>query len=758
MILLLTFLLLFSLAHLLSMRIEGWSVSIYNNFVYSFIGFCIIASLISVSLSAFQILAIQAAVTAWSSVMVLLLITNLLLLISCKNAIPFFYNPNPFRHWAAPDFVFGILLVTISIVAFLMGVLVPPNNGDSLIYHLPRQIIWISEMTIFSERMPYAHMNIMPPLMEWIGVQFYLITGTDRWHFLINFAAYLASMCLIRQLVAECNASRSTQWFAVLFFSTLPAAFYQASNTKNDLFLAFFLLALFRIACKINLSVIGQRIGAVICAILAGMAVLIKGTAVAYLPPLFIVSAFRFFASGQRVKLLSFIIIVLVFAPIAYYEYSPQLFNEGIKSDYAAASATLNKNLDASTTASVLIRNVALQMALPSHLCNEYLEKICDFLCGKIGVPAQDIDSIYTAKPSFKIDFLPFYEDNATSILHFLLPIIVAFGGFIFIKNLSQRNLTLDSVGIFILSLILFSFLFRWQPFHSRLLIPAVALASPGIGIFLGSLRRQWIAFSIVALMFIWLTPSFFSWSRPILGRLTVFEMDEHAGISRAGSGASFLPSYGKAMSNAGIANVGLDLQNGVVHAAIRFLPLSTNYDFPASASYADFGAEGLLSNLPIQQLSEDTKIKASKMERVASMEGCNLWLRPENTLRAESKVVDLPNLWGVEEVEGLGEWQGPYPQFKVRVFAKKEGVMVRLKSTRALKSARLLFDGAPEGAPIPIIITHAGINIYSGNISKKTGLIKIELGPVDEGDIFEINVPESSSFRIYSFRILNEI
>jgi 4-amino-4-deoxy-L-arabinose transferase-like glycosyltransferase len=637
-----------------------------------------------------------------------------------------------------------------------MGICSAPNNGDVLIYHLPRQLLWISQGSVFPSAMPYSHMHQMPPLTEWIGVQLYLLTGSDRFHFLIQWSAFGACLILAGGIARSFGADRKQALLAAAYFATLPAAFFQASNSKNDVFLAALLLGIFQLALE---GVRSRRFAfweTACCAYLAALAVLAKGTAFAYLPFAAVAVGAAILKNWKSRQLLAVAAGLLIFTLTVSPHYLVH-FAEIFTSESGDSSHHANARIGVATGASVFLRNFALQLALPFDSWNKAVEITAAKLAEATGVSVRDSGSTFHGAP-FEVTYQPFIEDSASGFFHFILPLAMLLLCWVVVRDAPLRHAIVLFAMAFLGSVILFSMLFRYQIWHSRLMIPAVAVAAPGVGIFLGSLRCRGVAFSILCVLALWLAPSLSSWARPLVGKLTVFQMDEDAAVSRAGSGASFLPSYGKAMSNARITNVGLDLQNGVVHAAIRFLPLSTNYDFPATASYADYGAEGLLSNLPIQQLSENTKIKASKMERVASMEGWNLWLWPENTLRAESKVIDLPNLWGVEEVEGLGEWQGPYPQFKVQVFAKKEGVVVRFKSTRTLKSAKLLFDGAPEGAPIPIIITHEGSNIYSANISKKTGLIKIPLEQVDEGDIFEIHVPESSWFRIYSFRILNEI
>ena len=76
-------------------------------------------------------------------------------------------------------------------------------------------------------------------------------------------------------------------------------------------------------------------------------------------------------------------------------------------------------------------------------------------------------------------------------------------------------------------------------------------------------------------------------------------------------------------------------------------------------------------------------------------------------------------------------------------------------EATRSLKNATLFFDGAPEMAPIPINIMRGEKNIY-GNIFKN-GLVKIPLGQIYAGEVFEIKIPKSASLRIYSFRIFQD-
>jgi 4-amino-4-deoxy-L-arabinose transferase-like glycosyltransferase len=646
-----------------------------------------------------------------------------------------------------------ILLIGISLFgALVMGICSAPNNGDVLIYHLPRQLLWISQGSVFPPAMPYSHMHQMPPFTEWIGVQLYLLTGSDRFHFLIQWSAFGACLILVGGIARSLGADRKQALLAAAFFATLPAAFFQASNSKNDVFLAALLLGIFQLALE---GVWSRRFAfweTACCAYLAALAVLAKGTAFAYLPFAAVAVGTAILKNWKSRQLLAVAAGLLIFTLTVSPHYLVH-FAEIFTSESGDSSHHANARIGVATGASVFLRNFALQLALPFDSWNKAVEKSAGKLVERTGIPVGDSGSTFHGAP-FEVTYQPFMEDRASGFFHFVLPLVMLFLCWFVMRDAPLRHAVVLSATAFLGSVFLFSMLFRYQIWHSRLMIPAVAVAAPGVGIFLGSLRCRGVAFSILCVLALWLAPSLSSWARPLVGKLTVFQMDEDAAVSRAGCGASFLPSYGKAMSNARITNVGLDLQNGVVHAAIRFLPLSTNYDFPATASYADFGAEGLLSNLPIQQLSEDTKTKTSKMERVASVEGWNLWLRPENTLRAESKVIDLPNLWGVEEVEGLGEWQGPYPQFNAGVFARLNNESAVFRTTKPYLNAILQISTKFESNPGEFSIIRNGNPIHAQPKSQKA-TIEIPLGEVGLGETFEISNQAGDALRMYAFRII---
>lgn len=592
----------------------------------------------------------------------------------------------------------GVALGMIALIfvgSFLMGFFSPPNNGDVLIYHLPRQLFWMGAGTVFPESMPYAHMEKMPPLTEWLGVNLYLLAGTDRWHFLVQWVSQGACCVLISLLVKAGGGSRSAQIFAVLFFATLPAAFLESSNSKNDIFLTATLLG----CCWIGEKIFVQRAldwqFAVLAGAWAGFAMLAKGTGLAFLPIIACIYGVRFLAVRGRIQIVRLFLAVVLAGGIAAFHYLPQA-QSIIAAETKEASDHANAKFSLPVGASVLVRNISLQFSLPWEVWNQSLENGVKTLSAALDVDVNDATSTF-AGTQFAIRYEPTYEDNATGFFHFFLAFVLVCGGFLFLPRSSLRSSALTSALLFLLSLCLFSFLFRWQPWHSRLLIPVVAFAAPGIGLLVTAWAGVWIRVLVLGVLLGWLAPSLLAWSRPLVGKATVFTMSDSALVGRAGSGSIFLPSLGQTIREMAPKGVFLDINNAPVHAALRYFPRSTQLFFPSKLPQ-DVVPEIVVTNLEDARLAPATQELIKDKELLFSMEKWRLWAAPDLVQKLKQSEA-IPPIFRVTVRSGLGALQGPYPEYGMPIFANvmKNGAEIEISPLNApanlhLKIAR--FEG----------------------------------------------------------------
>lgn len=126
------------------------------------------------------------------------------------------------------------LLILIGISAWLY----PPNNYDSLTYHMSRVVHWMQNKSIDYYPTPNDRQNVMGPGAEYLILVFQLITYSD---FLANFIQYISFIFLIISISYISRILRLPgKWvpYVTIIASTAPIAIMQASNTKNDLIAA----------------------------------------------------------------------------------------------------------------------------------------------------------------------------------------------------------------------------------------------------------------------------------------------------------------------------------------------------------------------------------------------------------------------------------------------------------------------------------------------------------------------------------------
>jgi hypothetical protein len=298
------------------------------------------------------------------------------------------------------------------------------------------------------------------------------------------------------------------------FFATIPAAFLEASNTKNDLILTAFLLGILVVGLDaIREGVLTNR-AAFIVGALAGAALLAKGTAIAFLAAGAVIA--MFFIGRIKLRVASVAITAMIAFCVAAPHYLPNVLRI-LEGESGKSSSHANEQLDSRTAASVLVRNVALQAAMPSPSWNSALEGIVErvhsFLGKEVNAPASTFMGT-----SFNVRYEPILEDQTNAPLHFLvlflLPLLV------FLIPALRKDEQLRWLSLLpLLALLMFSLLFRWQPWHSRLLIPCLGFAAPVFALMV--YRWEWWPGRILAMVFamsaaLWLTPSLEAKHRPI--------------------------------------------------------------------------------------------------------------------------------------------------------------------------------------------------------------------------------------------------
>jgi len=141
-----------------------------------------------------------------------------------------------------------------------------------------------------------------------------------------------------------------------------------------------------------------------------------------------------------------------------------------------------NEGVSAGTLLSNLVRNTALQLSSPSDGLNRLLY---DGVASTHRLLQIDINDPKTTWPDteFGINRLSRHEDSSGNFLH----VLVAFAALVMIgfsRTFRQTNKTVLIYAVVVAAgFSLFCLMLKWQPWHSRLLLPLFVLGAPVVGI-----------------------------------------------------------------------------------------------------------------------------------------------------------------------------------------------------------------------------------------------------------------------------------
>ena len=123
------------------------------------------------------------------------------------------------------------LLLLIGITAWIY----PPNNYDSLTYHMARVAHWIQNGSIAYYPTPIERQNVMGPGAEYLILFFQLLSGTDYLAPFVQVISYIILIFSSAYIVRIIHIPTYLSPYVILLTATAPIAIMEASNTKNDL-------------------------------------------------------------------------------------------------------------------------------------------------------------------------------------------------------------------------------------------------------------------------------------------------------------------------------------------------------------------------------------------------------------------------------------------------------------------------------------------------------------------------------------------
>jgi 4-amino-4-deoxy-L-arabinose transferase-like glycosyltransferase len=378
-------------------------------------------------------------------------------------------------------------VAAIAVVTGFLACLAPPNNWDSMTYHLARVAHWAANRSVAFYPTPVLRQLHMPPLAEFAVLHLQVLSGGDRFANLVQWFSMAGSAVGVSLLARRLGAGPRGQVLAAVFCATLPVGILQASSTQNDAVTAFWLVCLAHALFEWR-----DRPGwgrALFAGTALGLALLTKGTAYLLAAPLVAVFLADFLRDpGRRSARAAAPLGLALAAALAlnapHYLRNHALYGSplgpGGEGEAGDQLSYANSGHSLPILASNVVRNLASHLGTPYPNVNLALTDIIRAGHERLGLDPDDPRCTWMGV-RFHVYPLRRDEDTTGNLVHLLL-----FAGTALLVGAWRRlarPLAALALGLAVLlGFGLFCGSLRWGPWHGRLHLPLFVLAAAVAG------------------------------------------------------------------------------------------------------------------------------------------------------------------------------------------------------------------------------------------------------------------------------------
>lgn len=467
--------------------IENSSYSLNNrkeNLLFAVLLFGSLLVGITELLSALRLLNFKALLISWGAITVI----NSAYLHTKRKAVLnslYYLKLKYFKLWPRLSLYEQVLTgftAMLLLMIFAQGLIYPPNNWDSMTYHLARIVSWVNHQTVYHYPTHILRQIYQPPFAEYVIMHFNILNKGDYFANSVQLLFLIFSVVSILLIAESLGINRKFKVTAVMFAITIPMVILQASSTQNDIVIGFFIVTAFYFCLKAikefsvkNCFIIGLTLG---------LGLLTKGTAYLFFAPIMVIWGLivlkNIYSTKDYHRVSYFFITVLAAALInsGFYYRNYQLSHSVLGINKKESVLYSNQKMGPALLLSSIVKNSGLHMGLKhvhglTRNANEAIYKLHSIAGVNINDPEVNFhNSKYTTNDT------PSDEDFAPNFFHYLL-IVLSFAVVLKQFNKHESKAVLMISSVILLQVILFCGYLKWQPYASRLHTPVFLLAIP---------------------------------------------------------------------------------------------------------------------------------------------------------------------------------------------------------------------------------------------------------------------------------------
>ena len=485
-------------------------------FLFSAVTFGALIVLITEALSIFKALTFAWVLGMWSAISFFLLIK---LYFDLRKSGFSFPEALVIKRIPALPVLLLSYIAFIIVISGITALINPPNNWDSMLYHMARIPYWMQNQSV--AYYPTHHLGYLwtNPFAEWSILQLQLLSGGDGFANVVQWLSMIGCVIAVSLIAKRLGANLVGQVLAAFICATIPIGILQAPSTQNNYVLSFW-LASFVYCALVLIQEENRPLHLLACGISLGLAILTKSYAYFYALPFCI---WLFISSGRKRFTYIFIIGVLALTiNSGYFMRNFGLFGNPLGDSSGAKNYLLNEVFTIQTFASNIIRNAALHVGTSFSFMNGIMGAGIKFLHRILGLDLSDPRITFPGM-KFYIPASPFDENITPNTAHFWL-IIIAILGFLCVRGLRRSTHLRNYLVTVVSAFLLFCFFVKWQVHNTRLHLPVFVLFSAFMGtVFSNSRNRKFIVIFVIFLMCVSFPRLFLSKPRPWVGKDNIF-------------------------------------------------------------------------------------------------------------------------------------------------------------------------------------------------------------------------------------------
>jgi len=387
-------------------------------------------------------------------------------------------------------------IIMLFVVAFFSS----PNTWDSLTCHMARVAHWIQNKSIGHYPTSMEYQLFYLPAVSYMILHLKILAASD---IAVNFVQYffMVGSVVGVSLIAKkfFNATKEGQLIASLFAVTIPMGILQATSTRNDYAVAFF------VVCFV-FFILGLKQGcswpyALLAGLSLGLAFLVKGTGYLFsLPVLIVFCLWALVQDKAKLKYIPTVLLMSVLVITGFYARnilaSGHLFGVAdIHNDISTHSMTFKLFI------SDIIRNIGMHLGTTINSLNEFFRQGVVNIHETMNVDIRDARSTFGGN-AFKIA-KTMHEDGAGNLMH-LLVIVFSFLTYLFFRDhRKDKNVMKYFLIVVVCPFLVYCWLTKWVATASRYHLPLFVLSAPFVGVVLSRIPKRKIIIMVLLLCLI---------------------------------------------------------------------------------------------------------------------------------------------------------------------------------------------------------------------------------------------------------------